>query len=267
MDIPDKMNHFGLFEGIGGFSLAARWMGWNTVGWCEINPFCQTVLKHHFPNAIGYGDIKTTDFRPWRGKIDILTGGFPCQDASRAKTNGDGQKGLQGERTGLYWHMLRAIEEIQPPFVVAENVPEILTTNGGDDFYKILKSLWEIGYDAEWKCLYAADEGAPHLRERCYMVIYANSHGLQKGESFFSNVCEAVHPEYRNIGGAIAPTRPPWDDEPPVPALVDGVSHKLDGSRYWYDQTIQAAGNAIVPQIAYRIFQAIQNAHLVSKTI
>lgn len=253
------MKHFGLFEGIGGFSLAARWMGWETVAWCEINSFCQTVLKHHFPNAIGYGDIKATDFRPWRDRIDILTGGFPCQDASRAYTHGGrGQSGLEGQRTGLYWHMVRAIEDIRPRFIVAENVPEILTTNGGEDFAKILKSLYEIGYDAEWKCIYASNYGAPHGRERMYMVANPRRVGFSASKSIFSMLEEETNKKHRRIAGATIQTGSQWNDEPPTPTLDDGVPYKLDGSRKWYDQTIQAAGNAVVPQLVYRIYQAIE---------
>lgn len=254
------MVHGSLFSGIGGFDLAAQWMGWENAFHCENNPFCQHVLKHHFPNAKSYGDITTTDFRPWNGRIHVLSGGFPCQDASRAKTNGDGKRGLQGQRTGLYWHMLRAIEEIRPSFVVAENVPEILTTNGGDDFAQILKSLWEIGYNVEWKCLYASEAGAPHLRERCYMVVYTNNIRLQEGESFFSLVGKEVDTRVGVLAGATIQIGQSWHDEPPTPSLADGVSHKLDGSRYWYDQTIQAAGNAVVPQVVLPIFKAIAKA-------
>jgi DNA (cytosine-5)-methyltransferase 1 len=253
-----NMKHFGLFEGIGGFSLAARWMGWETVGWCEINPFCQTVLKHHFPNAKGYGDIKTTDFRPWRGKVDILTGGFPCQDASRAN-QGRGERGLLGEKTGLYSQMVRAISEIRPKFVVAENVPDIIATNGGNDFAQILQSLYEVGYDAEWCCLYASQFGAPHGRERMYLVANASSIRLSKGKSFFPAMGKKIDKINRGIARATVSIGQHWNDEPPFPTLDDGVSHKLDGSRYWYDQTIQAAGNAVVPQVVHEIYKAIQS--------
>src|SRR5687767_12764897 len=103
------MKHLGLFEGIGGFSLAARWMGWETIAWCEINPFCQKVLKHHFPNAAAHSDIITTDFTIYKGRVDILTGGFPCQPYSVAgKQEGD------DDHRHLWPHMLRAIREVRP---------------------------------------------------------------------------------------------------------------------------------------------------------
>ena len=111
------MKHIGLFEGIGGFSLAARWAGWETIAWCEWNEFGQRVLRHHFPEAIGHGDITKTDFTPYADTIDILTGGFPCQPYSLAGK----RKGKDDERH-LWPEMLRAIREIRPRWVVGENV-------------------------------------------------------------------------------------------------------------------------------------------------
>lgn len=111
------MTHLGLFEGIGGFSLAVKWLGGKTLAWCEWNEFGQKVLKYHFPEAEGYGDITQTDFQKYEGKIDLLTGGFPCQPFSMAGK----RKGTEDQR--YLWHeMLRAIQEIKPKFVIAENV-------------------------------------------------------------------------------------------------------------------------------------------------
>lgn len=111
------MNHLGLFEGIGGFSIAAHWMGWNTVAWCEINPFAQKVLKYHFPNAIGHEDITKTDFSVYRNRIDIITGGFPCQPYSSA-----GKRLGKDDSRHLWPSMLRAIREVKPSWVLGENV-------------------------------------------------------------------------------------------------------------------------------------------------
>lgn len=121
------MRHIGLFEGIGGFSLAAKWMGWETVAWCEWSPFCQQVLKYHFPDAEGFGDITKTDFLKYANKIDILTGGFPCQPYSLAGK----RKGTEDERH-LWPEMLRAIREIQPKWVVGENVSGIINVPFGE---------------------------------------------------------------------------------------------------------------------------------------
>lgn len=120
------MKQLGLFEGIGGFSLAARWMGWETVAWCEWNEFGQKVLRHHFPEAEGHGDITKTDFTKYANKIDIVTGGFPCQPYSSAGL----RKGKDDDRH-LWPEMLRAIREIQPGYVVGENVSGLLNWSGG----------------------------------------------------------------------------------------------------------------------------------------
>jgi DNA (cytosine-5)-methyltransferase 1 len=116
------MNHIGLFEGIGGFSLAASWMDWETIAWCEWNPFGQKVLKYYFPKAIGHGDITKTDFTIYRGQCGILTGGFPCQPFSVAGNQG----GVEDDRH-IWPEMRRAIREIQPSIIVAENVAGLFT--------------------------------------------------------------------------------------------------------------------------------------------
>lgn len=125
------LTHGSLFSGIGGFDLAAEWMGWENMFHCEWNEFGQRILNYYWPKAECYGDITKTDFTIWRGRIDVLSGGFPCQDASIAKQDGNGQQGLQGKRTGLFFEMVRAIEEIRPKYIIAENVANILKTNGG----------------------------------------------------------------------------------------------------------------------------------------
>lgn len=116
------MKHIGLFEGIGGFSYAAQLMGWQTVAWCEWKPFCQTVLRYHFPEAEGFGDITKTDFSKYANTIDILTGGFPCQPFSVAGN----QAGVEDDRH-LWPQMRRAIREIKPRIIVAENVAGLFT--------------------------------------------------------------------------------------------------------------------------------------------
>jgi len=248
------MKHIGLFEGIGGFSLAARWMGWETVAWCEWIEYKQAQLHKNFPNAKGHGDISTTDFTIYRGHCDILTGGFPCQDASIAKQDGKGQQGLQGERTGLFWEMVRAVEEISPKFVVAENVSNFLKVNRGQDFRTVLSELARMGYNAEWRVCHASDVGAPHHRSRLYLVAYPNSIRLQKGASFFSY----VHEEASQIAwGAYGTTVQTfrggaWVGEPPALCVDNGIPGKL------VRQQLHGYGNAIVPQIALKIFKSIQ---------
>lgn len=116
------LTHGSLFSGIGGFDIAAEWMGWQNAFHCEINEFCTTILNYHFPNAEHYTDITKTDFSKWRGCIDVLSGGFPCQPFSVAGQ----RKGADDDRY-LWPEMLRAIREIKPTWVIGENVGGIIT--------------------------------------------------------------------------------------------------------------------------------------------
>lgn len=246
------MKHGSLFSGIGGFDLASEWMGWENVFHCEINEFGREHLNYYWQNSISYEDITKTDFTIHRGDIDILTGGFPCQDASLAKSSG--QEGLKGARTGLFYSMLRAIREISPKYVVAENVANIIKVNGGADFRTILSELSSMGYNAEWRVCYASEQGAPHKRARCYLVAYPNSIRIKQGETFIPYVQQKMEPfMWRTFGATIPIVRTgAWSSEPPVPVLVDGVSSKL------VREEIRAMGNAIVPQVALQIFKAIE---------
>lgn len=168
------MTHGSLFSGIGGFDLAAERQGITNIFHCEWIETKRKILENNFPNTDSYGDINTTDFTIYRDRITILSGGFPCQDASIAKQDGQGQQGLQGERTGLFYEMCRAISEIRPRFVIAENVSNILKTNGGKDFSRILTELSRLGYNAEWRVCYASEVGAPHHRGRLYIIAYSD---------------------------------------------------------------------------------------------
>jgi DNA (cytosine-5)-methyltransferase 1 len=173
--LPDSaFTHLGLFEGIGGFSLAARWMGWKTLAWCEWNEFGQRILKHHFPNAEGFGDITKTDFKKYANKIDILTGGFPCQPYSLAGK----RKGKEDERH-LWPEMLRAIREIQPPYVVGENVFGLINWNGGMVFNEVQTDLEAEGYEVWAYVLPACAINAPHRRDRVWFVAY-NQHNRNR---------------------------------------------------------------------------------------
>jgi len=163
------MTHGSLFSGIGGFDLAAEWMGWENVFHCEWNPFGQKVLKHYWPNAISYEDITKTDFTVHRGKIDIITGGFPCQPYSSAGK----RKGKDDERH-LWPSMLRAIREIQPRWIVGENVLGLVNWSGGLVFEEVQADLEAEGYEVQPFVLPAASVGAPHLRQRVWFVAYNN---------------------------------------------------------------------------------------------
>lgn len=199
LESRERVKHLGLFEGIGGFSLAARWMGWETVAWVEINPFCQKVLNKNFPEAKGYGDIKEFDGTPYRGTIDIITGGFPCQPFSLA-----GQREGTNDDRYLWPEMLRVISEVKPSFVVGENVAGIESIfqydlssevegkkynskqeaeadfkgvrerTGTGVLYLVLDGLKELGYHVEPFNISAACVGAEHRRERVWIIAYSN---------------------------------------------------------------------------------------------
>ena len=169
------MKHGSLFSGIGGFDLAAEWMGWENSFHCEWMPFPRKVLSYYFPNAISYEDITKTNFTVHRGSIDILTGGFPCQPYSSAGK----RLGKEDERH-LWPHMLRAISEIKPTYVVGENVRGLTNWNGGVVFEEVCVDLEGQGYEVQPILLPACSVGAPHRRDRIWFVAYLNYSRLQK---------------------------------------------------------------------------------------
>ena len=159
------MKHGSLFSGIGGFDLAAQWMGWENVFHCEWNPFGQKVLKHYWPNAQSHEDITKTDFTKYRGTIDIVSGGFPCQPYSSAGK----RKGKEDERH-LWPQMLRAIREISPRYVVGENVLGLTNWDGGIVFDEVHIDLEREGYEVAAVVVPAAAVNAPHGRDRVWFV-------------------------------------------------------------------------------------------------
>jgi DNA (cytosine-5)-methyltransferase 1 len=171
------LRHGSLFSGIGGFDLAAEWMGWENIFHCEWNPFGQKVLKHYWPNSISYNDITKTDFTIHRGAIDILTGGFPCQPYSSAGK----RLGKEDERH-LWPEMLRAIREIQPRWIVGENVLGLVNWNGGMVFEEVQADLEAEGYEVQPYVLPAAAVGAPHRRDRVWFVAHAISSSKRANE-------------------------------------------------------------------------------------
>ena len=164
------MNELALFAGAGGGILGGILNGWRTVCAVEINDYCRRVLMQRqddgclepFPI---WDDITTFDGRPWAGCVDIVTGGFPCQDISAA---GKGA-GISGERSGLWSEMARIIGEVRPSYVLVENSPMLALRGLGT----VLGDLAALGFDAEWGCLSAAATGAPHKRDRIWIVGYS----------------------------------------------------------------------------------------------
>jgi DNA (cytosine-5)-methyltransferase 1 len=332
------MTHGSLFSGIGGFDLAAEWMGWENVFHCEWNEFGKKVLNYYWPKAISYHDITKTDFTIHRGKIDVLTGGFPCQPYSSAGK----RKGKEDERH-LWPQMLRAIREIQPRWVVGENVLGLVNWSGGLVFHEVQADLEAAGYEVFPYVLPAVSVNAPHRRDRVWFVAYATGNGYKNGHketggekrsseqrglqqfermggqrftphpngNEYGNVadtdsrglegsvevgrnCEYVigengtssqtgdvadtdlqrydkfkftaitnKPERFNSQKNIIGEPGGWQNFPtqsPVRFGDDGLSSRLDNITFskWRNESIKAAGNAIVPQVALQIFKTIQ---------
>ena len=178
------MIHIGLFEGIGGFSLAAHWAGWQTYATCEINPIPQRVLKYYWPEAYHHGDIKTLNYETinselstrfgteWRNQPVIITGGFPCQPYSLAGK----RKGKEDERH-LWPEMLRIIQEVSPEWVVGENVFGLINWSGGLVFDEVQTDLEAAGYEVQPYVLPACAVNAPHRRDRVWFVAHSNMYG------------------------------------------------------------------------------------------
>jgi len=281
------MRHGSLFSGIGGFDLAAEWCGWENVFHCEWNTFGQKVLKHHFPNSISYNDITKTDFSIYRGTIDIISGGFPCQPYSSAGK----RLGKEDERH-LWPEMLRAIREIQPSWVVGENVRGLTNWNGGLVFDEVQSELEAEGYEVLPFLLPACSVGAPHRRDRIWFIAYSDCNRLHRCNSenevrsinnrldALSNFNEGFSNGYatnsKNIGqkyglenGELERRRfgklykrNVWNTFPSVSAICggdDGLPKGLDNITFskWRQESLKAYGNAIVPQVAYQIFKTI----------
>jgi DNA (cytosine-5)-methyltransferase 1 len=272
------MKHGSLFSGIGGFDLAAEWMGWENVFHCEWNPFGQKVLKHHFPNSISYNDITKTDFSIHRGNIDIITGGFPCQPYSTAGL----RKGKADERH-LFPEMLRAIKEIQPTWVIGENVRGLVSWGGGLVFHEVCNDLEREGYEVQPFLIPAASVNAPHKRERIWFVAYSDGARREKlNTSTITNQQDIISGYALHSNGSseqgeyIGQERKGKFDRPnsrdefnnfqnfptqsPICLGDDGLSNRLDSITFskWRNESIKAGGNAIVPQVAYEIFKTIE---------
>ena len=246
------MTHGSLFSGIGGFDLAAHWMGWDNIFHCEWNPFGQKVLKHHFPNSISYNDITKTDFTVHEGRIDILTGGFPCQPYSSA-----GERLGTADERHLFPEMLRAIKEIKPRWVIGENVRGLVSWGGGLVFHEVCSDLEREGYEVQPFLIPAASKDAPHRRERIWFIAYSDGIGSSWGNS------EAIGEVRQKKQFEAQYSSKGWQGFPTTPCIRggdDGLSHELDSISVskWCKESIKGYGNAIVPQVAHEIFKTIE---------
>jgi len=338
------MKHGSLFSGIGGFDLASEWMGWENVFHCEWMEFPRKVLEYYWPDADSHIDICKTDFKKYANTIDILTGGFPCQPFSLAGK----RKGTDDER--YLWHeMLRAIQEIKPTWVIAENVFGIVNIDGGMVFEQVCVDLENEGYEVQPFIIPAAAKNAPHRRDRCWFVAHTNhtrgyigmrnqrewsqNYNEWEGQSFSEHrqdgingnatdtdcigyrrgseqsksnqskewqICEDEQQhrdgirceiegcswnatdtsnqglqrgknngsigsirQNRNeqLAGCVSSTWENFPTQSPICSGDDGLPTELDGITFskWRNESIKGYGNAIVPQIAYQLFQIIEH--------
>jgi DNA (cytosine-5)-methyltransferase 1 len=251
------MKHGSLFSGIGGFDLAAEWMGWENVFHCEWNEFGQKVLKHHFPKALSYADITKTDFNVHRGRISVLSGGFPCQPYSSAGK----RLGKEDERH-LWPEMLRAIREIQPRWVVGENVLGLVNWNGGMVFEEVQADLEAEGYEVQPFILPACAVNAPHVRQRVWFCAYSTNsdNELRQRRDGQGTPNRSTLKEKRTESLNVPRGWEEFPTQPPICSGDDGLSDRLDNITFpkWRNESIKAYGNAIVPQVAHQIFKAIE---------
>jgi DNA (cytosine-5)-methyltransferase 1 len=271
-----------LFAGIGGFDLGFERAGMVCKWQVEIDDYANKVLSKHWPGVHRERDIRECGKHNLE-RVDVICGGFPCQDISYAGLGA----GLDGERSGLFYEAVRVVRELQPRVVVLENVAALLT-RGLD---RVLGTLATIGYDAEWHCIPAAAVGAPHIRDRVFVMAYREGDGWQQGQSFARggderieqgkklrsrNGCQSVanadsvangtsqtavaeSPEGHAWLGSAGRSRPCrsasdwWAVEPSVGRVAHGVPARVD--------RLRGLGNAVVPQVAEYIARYVIDQH------
>ena len=232
-----------LFSGIGGFSLGLERAGMETVAFCEIDPKARKVLAKHWPHVPVFEDVKTLNKGLLDEKnisVDLICGGFPCQDISFA---GKGA-GIEGERSGLWTEYARIIGELRPQYAIVENVSALL----GRGLDRVLGDLAQIGYDAEWHCIPASAVGHPQRRDRIWIVAYSSSRRME------GNISTSLHRLYEIPWSENERRATEWRkrSDLPTPYLCrssDGVPDRMD--------RLKQLGNAVVPQIPELIGKAI----------
>lgn len=265
------MKHLDLFSGIGGFALAARWAGIETVGFVEIDPFCQKVLKKHWPEVKIVGDIHEVTETTFQRPVDVITGGFPCQPFSVAGK----RKGTDDDRY-LWPAMLDVIKTYQPTWVIGENVAGII----GMALEQVLSDLGNAGYETQTFVIPACAVNAPHRRDRVWIIAHSQRMGWEKGarERIQPTKQEPKGQEPRNISskGITANTDRAGSGTPT--SGIDGHRQKESQEQQHWDENwyevaarfcrvddgvrnrvdrLKSLGNAIVPQVAYEILNTL----------
>lgn len=269
------MNVLDLFSGIGGFSLGLERAGMRTVAFCERDEFCQKILAKHWPGVPIFDDVRTLSGAAV-GPVDVICGGFPCQDISSAGA----RVGIDGERSGLWSEYARIIGEVRPRYVIVENVADLLVRG----IHRVLGDLAALRYDAEWHCIPAAAVGADHWRDRVWIIAYPHRDGRepvhfiggqQRSQEMGEDAANGDRsrlPWRMQAGtiGADARAISPWLglalSAPIAFPELDGVGSPVlgrgeDGIPDRVDR-IHALGNSVVPQIPEIIGRAIMNAQL-----
>lgn len=233
-----------LFSGIGGFSLGLERAGMTTVAFCEIEPYCRAVLAKHWPGVKIYEDIRTltADVLERDGiDVDVICGGFPCQDISLAGKRG----GIRSERSGLWFEYARLIGEIRPKFVIVENVAALLDNGMGD----VLGTLSTLGYDAEWDIIPASAVGGLHRRERLWITAYPNTNSVRPQRVRPASARAWCKQQFARLVQDTARVSVPSGRSGGISDGVPNRAHRL-----------KALGNAVVPQIPELIGRAIMEA-------
>ena len=257
------MTHLSLFSGIGGFDLAAHWAGFETIQFVERDPFCQRVLTKNFQGVPIHDDVTTFDGRPFAGRVDLVSAGFPCQPFSLA-----GKRLASGDERSLWGEVSRIVGEAKPKWVVGENVPGLLSAESGRYFGRVVNDLAALGYRVGWAMFPASFAGAVHRRRRIFIV--ANSGCVSEPIAAMERTeKESIWSFYQAIRGEnwfgielgtekVAPSK--WrrgrlfDAQPLLCRKDYGFSPKLDEPR------LKALGNAVCPYQAYPILKAIAEA-------
>lgn len=251
-----------LFAGIGGIDLGLESVGMECRWQVEIDDFCNRALERHWPGVPRFRDARDCGAHNLSA-VDLVCGGFPCQDVSLA-----GQRlGLEGQRSTLWSEFARIICEIRPRWVLAENVPGLLSSDNGRFFGEVLRDLAACGYDAEWDCIPASAVGAPHTRDRAFIVAHAQGYGINHDcpRSVFAT-CEQNTLAWMGRGRSIVGCRShkaqdmAWNGstwgsngkphaESPMVGVADGLPANVD--------RLRALGNAVVPQVVAELGRLI----------
>ena len=233
------MTHGSLFSGIGGFDLGANMAGIKTLWSCEIEEFQRNILKKHFTNIIQYEDIRKLQKPEY---VDIISGGFPCQDISIA---GKGI-GIIGERSGLWAEYYRIIRNIRPKYILIENSPMLLVRG----FEKVLCDLSSIGYDAQWQCISNSDFGFPHKRERLYAFAYDTYKIRRTTIPFFAEITRETTRTFNRKFSRISSSTFWNEDYTEFLRMDNGVQDNV--------HRIESIGNAVNPIVSKYLFECIK---------